>query len=818
MARSFGGVQAGRKDSGVIAWYESRIHRTEALTMRKRWKRWFLLLLALLALCALTLWWLLRGSLAQLDGQMALAGLSAPVTIQRDANGTVTIDAQSESDAMRALGYVHAQERYFEMDLMRRSAAGELSALVGQLALDVDKQHRLHRLRAAVEQDLPAIAGHKRAQLDAYVEGVNAGLAALRVRPWPYLLLRQSPQPWRAEDSPLVGMAMYFDLQDGQNASELALWRMRPHLPPALYALLTHAGTRWDAPLEGEPRGDAVLPTPQQVNLRTLPAGPRSTAAAEPRGAPGSNNFAVSGALTADGRAIVADDMHLTLRAPSIWFRARLRYPDPAAPGGKVDVQGVTLPGLPMVVVGSNGRVAWGFTNSYIDSMDWKLETPCNAASNENCASVTRHIERIEVAHGEPVTLDVEDTAWGPIIHRQADGRVLSLRWAAQLPGAVNLGLSRFAQAGNLDEALAIAQDAAIPAQNLMLAGRNGEIAWRLLGPVPQRAPSCTLAASVEDPKIEDCPPWPLSTRDNPQLRSPQHDRMWTANTRVVDGDDLRRVGDGGYAFGARAAQIRDDLQRRERFSERDLLGIQLDDRAVLLTQWSALLRDRARAAGTPALRELEVSAHRWEGRAAPESVSYRIVRAWRLEVHKRIAEGLTAPARAALGNDFVMPELPQLEGVVWPLVNQRPQHLLPRKFTSWDALFEDAAVAVRDALRPAGPLPLRTWGERNTAAICHPLAGAIPLVGKRWLCMPAQPLAGDNDMPRVVGPNFGASERMVVAPGHEADGYFHMPGGQSDHPLSPFWGAGHEAWVNGEPTPFLPGAARYTLTLMPAR
>lgn len=784
--------------------------------MRKGWKRGIVAVLALLALCALTGWWLLRGSLARLDGDAPLAGLAAPVAVERDAQGTVTINARSDVDAMRALGYVHAQERFFEMDLMRRSAAGELAALFGPIALEVDKQHRLHRLRARVASELATISGDQRAQLDAYVEGVNAGLAALRVRPWPYLLLRQQPQPWRAEDTPLVAMAMYFDLQGGENASELALWRIRPQLPPALYALLTHDGTRWDAPLEGGVRGDATLPGPQQVNLRALPFVPAESTPPAPREAPGSNNFAVSGALTRDGRAIVANDMHLTLRVPNIWFRARLRWPDPSAPDGKVDVQGVTLPGLPLVVVGSNGHIAWGFTNSYIDSMDWKLETPCGEAVVTGCAQVTRHPERIAVAGADAVTLEVEETAWGPIVHREADGRVLSLRWIAQLPGAINLGLARFAAAGDLDAALAMAQDVALPTQNLMLADRDGKIAWRLLGPIPQRAAGCTLSASVEDPRIEDCPPWPLSTRDNPLLRSPQRDRMWTANARVLDGDELRRVGDGGYMMGARAAQIRNDLQRKNRFDERDLLTIQLDDRAMLLTHWHALLVDLGHARSTPALKSLAVSAHRWEGRAAVDSVSYRIVRAWRLAVLERIAEGLTAPARAALGKEFVMPDLPQLEGVAWPLVNQRPAHLLPRRFASWDALFEDAAKDVRDALTPLGPLPLRTWGEQNTAAICHPLAKAIPVVGKRLLCMPAQPLAGDGNMPRVVRPDFGASERMVVAPGHEAEGYFHMPGGQSGHPLSPFWGAGHEAWVEGTPTPFLPGATKYRMILQP--
>ena len=784
--------------------------------MRKAFKRSLWALLAIVLLCAMGIWLLLRGSLPQLDGDAALSGLSAPVSITRDANGTVTIEARNQIDAMRALGYVHAQERYFEMDLMRRSAAGELSALVGPAALDVDKQHRLHRLRAHVERDMAAITGDQRAQLDAYVEGVNAGLAALRVRPWPYLLLRESPQPWRAEDSPLVGMAMYFDLQGGEDASELALWRMRPHLPPALFALLTHDGSRWDAPLQGTSRGDAVLPGPQLVNLRTLPGDSAGAARANPE-APGSNNFAVAGTLTADGRAIVANDMHLTLRVPNIWFRTRLRYPDPAAPGGKVDVQGVTLPGLPMVVVGSNGHVAWGFTNSYIDTMDWKLETPCQHGLPAGCSKLVGHHERIDVAGANTVWLAVDETPWGPIVHREADGRVLTLRWAAQLPGAVNLGLARFARATDVDDALRLAQDVAIPTQNLMLADSKGQIVWRLLGPIPQRGPGCKSIALVIDASQENCPPWPLSTRDNPLLRSPQLDRMWTANTRVVDGDTLRRVGDGGYVFGARAAQIRYDLQQKPRFTERDLLAIQLDDQAMLLNHWHALLMQVARDARTPALNALAGSAHKWEGRAAPESVSYRLVRDWRLAVTKRIADGLTAPARAALGKDFVMPELQQLEGVVWPLVNQRPNHLLPRKFASWNALFEDAAAEVRDALKPLGPLPLRTWGEQNTAAICHPLAKAIPLLGKRWLCMPAQPLAGDGNMPRVVRPDFGASERMVVAPGHETEGYFHMPGGQADNPLSPFWGTGHEAWVNGTPTPFLPGATQHTLTLQPA-
>lgn len=774
------------------------------------------LLIVLAALVAGT-WLLLRGSLPQLDGQLTLGGLSAPVTLQRDANGTVTIDAANESDALRALGYVHAQERFFEMDLMRRSAGGGLAALVGPKALEVDKQRRVHRLRDRVRQHLRLITGDKRAQLDAYVEGVNAGLNSLSITPWQYLLLRTHPSPWRAEDTPLAAFAMYFDLQGGEDKSELALWKIKPHIPPALFALLTHSGTRWDAPLEGAPYGDAALPTAEQVNLRSLPGDNQGQAAPEAKGTPGSNNFAVDGSLTRDGRAIVADDMHLTLRAPNIWFRARLRYADPKAPNGKVDVQGVTLPGLPLVIAGSNGHIAWGFTNSYIDTMDWKLETPCGVADTEDCSPVSTYTKRLYVAHGNVVKMPVEETDWGPVLHRLPDGRVLTLRWAAHLPGAINLGLSHLAAAGSLEEALKFAQTVGMPTQNLLIADDKGRIAWRLLGPVPQRASTCTLSTSVEDRPQASCPPWSLSGRDNPVLGSPAYPRLWTANARVLSGAALAKVGDGGYTLGTRQAQIRDDLQDKQQFNERSLLSIQLDDRALLLTPWQQLLQERAKADATPALQALAKAAAHWEGRAAVDSVSYRLVREWRLAVHKRIADGLTAPARAALGKDFLMPDLPQLEGVVWPLVTQRPEHLLPRKFASWSALFEDAANDVRTTLAPLGPLHERTWGERNTAAICHPLAGAISFA-KRWLCMPPQQLAGDGNMPRVVGPAFGASERMVVSPGHEAEGIMHMPGGQSGHPLSPFWGAGHQDWVEGKPSPFLPGPTRYRLQLTPSQ
>ncbi len=805
-----------------------------------RWlKRIALLLLVLVVLLFATGWWLLRGSLPKLDGELALPGLSAPVSIQRDALGVVTIDAANDADMARALGYVHAQERYFEMDLMRRTSAGELAELFGPVAVDLDKSHRVHRMRARVMANLDAFTGDKLAQLQAYTDGVNAGLDALSVRPWPYLMLQQQPRRWELADSALTGYAMYFDLQDSQNTRELALWKIRPHVPAALFSLLTRDGTEWDAPLFGEARGNALLPDADELDLRKLPIpANRDLAPLADKGTPGSNNWAVAGALTADGRAIVADDMHLGLRAPNIWFRARLRYPDARAPGGKVDISGFTLPGLPAVVVGSNGHVAWGFTNSYGDWADWAVIPRCHDkagatidAGGMTCDDGTEFNEPIKVAGQPTVDFTVRETFWGPVLRESKNLGVFALRWVPQLPGSLRVSFADLAIARDLPTAFAIADQAGIPAQNFVVADASGRIGWRIIGGFPQRDPACDSiepdrgvirarpSSGTADgalPMVGGCSPWQTDSTASPRLIDPALRRIWTANNRTQEGDGLKLAGDGGYALGARAKQIRDDLFAKEKFTEKDLLAIQLDDRALFLGRWWNLLQSEGKKSNGSALAALAQAGKQWEGRATTDSVSYRIVRAWRLAVHTRIADGLTAPAQAALGDDFTMPDLPQLEGVAWPLLDERPMHLLSRRYPTWDALLEDAAREVRDDLAQRGPLEQRTWGERNTAKICHPLASALPARLKSTLCMPADPLPGDSAMPRVQGPAFGASERMVVSPGHEAEGIIHMPGGQSGNPLSPFWGAGHDDWVHGRPTPFLPGKAEYTLTLKP--
>lgn len=795
-----------------------------------RWLRRALVAVAVLAaLAGGAGWLLLAGSLPQLDGSAAARGLRAPVAVGRDARGVVTLEAQDRRDLAWATGFVHAQERYFQMDLLRRVAAGELAELVGPAAIDVDIRHRRHRFRALAEQVYAALPSDERALADAYRDGVNAGLAALDVRPWEYLLLRARPQRWRSEDSLLVIDAMFLDLNsDGFDDRDLRLAQMRAVLPAPLLALLTaHDGT-WEAPLQGATSPPPAIPGADVFDLRRialrapLDAARIAAALPPPAARPGSNNFAVAGTLTATGAAIVANDMHLALRVPNIWFRARLRYPDPAAPGGVRDLNGLTLPGVPALVAGSNGQIAWAFTNSYGDWEDWVrvLRDPTDPQRYrvpEGWARIERHDETIRVHGAAPRTLTVEDTRWGPILAHDVDGTPLALAWTAQLPRALNLNLMRLEQADDTGAALAMAPTFGMPAQNFVVGDARGHIGWTLTGnALPLRA-----GYDPDFPADWSAPGtgWVgfAAPAQFPRIENPAGGRLWTANNRTTSDAWLALLGDGGYDNGARAQQIRDDLRARARFAPADLLAVQLDDRALFLARWQRLLQDTLAGSQEPALIEMRRLSARWSDRADADSVAYRLVRAFRDEVEQQALAPFAARVQARFV-DFELPRELDREAAVWALATRQPMNLLDPRYPDWHALLTNSArtVAARLGAEPGG-LAARTWGERNTAAIRHPLSAALPGFLARFLDMPREPLPGDADMPRVQAPAFGASERFGIMPGHEDRSYLHMPGGQSDHPLSPYHGAGHEDWVRGTPTPLLPGPAQHRLTLQPA-
>ena len=780
------------------------------MKIRRALSRLLIALLVLIGLAGGAGWYLLSGSLARLDGKIIVTGPSAPITLDRDERGTLTVEGHNRRDVAWALGYAHAQDRFFQMDLMRRVAAGELSALVGKAALEVDTGHRVHRMRAVAERAYAMLPADQRELVDAYRDGVNAGLGALRVRPWEYLLLRQAPRPWKGEDTLLVLGAMYLDLnEDGTNQREREIRRLRAALPPALADVLLAPDPQWEAPLDASPSPDVTLPDATSFDLRSQSTVAAIAPAPLPE-FPGSNSFAVGGALTTDGHALVANDMHLGLRVPDIWYRARLRYPDPGAPGGVRDLNGVTLPGTPALVAGSNGQVAWAFTNSYGRWMDFvRVERdpadPSRYRTSDGTLPFEVHDETIEVAGGAPVQLKVKDTRWGPLVAPDTDGTPLALAWIAHEPRAFNLGIMGLEHVANLKEALDVAPSAGMPPQNLVAGDSDGHIGWTIIGnTIPLRdGPDGTWQGTATADRY-------------PRLVDPDDHRLWTANNRTVGGDALALLGNGGHDLGARARQIRDDLRAKDRFAPADMLAIQTDDRAVFLTRWQALLQDVLAKDDSDEFASLKQLTAKWGGRADIDSIDYRLVRTFRQNVREAVLAPFIAKTRARFP-DFSWPRAVVAEAAIWEMLQKKPMNLLDPRWKDWNDLLLNAARKTADDLgKQTGGLAARRWGETNTAHIAHPLSAALPHWLARFLDMPSEPLPGDTDMPRVQAPAFGASERFGISPGHEDRSYLEMPGGQSGHPLSPFHGSGHEDWVRGRATPLLPGQREHQLVLEP--
>ena len=819
--------------------------------MRRHVLRFFALVLALAVVAAIVVAIgarvMVGRSLPVQDGTVPVAGLTAPVTVTRDALGIPTFTAQSRVDLARAVGFVHAQERFFQMDLQRRQPAGELSALVGGAALTADRSVRLHRFRHIAGLALAAAPADYRAELDAYAEGVNAGLAALSAAPFEYLMLRTTPEPWRAEDSMLTAIAMYTTLQGAQWEYEKTLGTMRDALPEPLFEFLAGRASDWESPIEGAPypvppvpgaevfdlRGRGASRLPGRTSRLTPPVAAVAASAPLPYWARlpheeeatlGSNNWAVSGARSKTGSAIVANDMHLRLAAPNIWYRATYVLPDDTRTGATRRLSGVTLPGGPQMAVGANGDIAWGFTNSLGDWSDLVLIDPVPGDATkyqtpDGPRAFDVHDESISVKGAASVSLPVRWTIWGPVVGIDHERRELALKWVAHDPQVLATDAARVAQARSVDDAMRLAVGAALAAENMVVGDRDGHIGWTIYGTIPKRV---GFRGDVPTSWADGTRRWDgyLGYDEHPRVVDPPEGRLWTANARVVGGAMLDAIGDGGYSDGIRAWMIHDRLKGLETADERALFDIQLDNRSLFLDRWRtvflrALTAEAARGSAVRAeARQLVASA--WTGRASADSVAYRLVRTFRLTASRMAMAAITTGTQQPSTGAFDIGTIRRIEGPLWRLVDERPAHLLDPAYDTWDA-FLLAAIDRAIEMMTAGGQPLsgRTWGEQNAADIAHPLTAAVPLLG-RWLNMPRDPLPGDVYTPRVLTPRSGASERFVASPGHEATAILHMPGGQSGHPLSPHYGDQQRAWVAGEPLPLLPGAPVHTLTLTP--
>ncbi|MDE0282622.1 MAG: penicillin acylase family protein [Gammaproteobacteria bacterium] len=781
------------------------------MTRRKRLRvaLWVALAAVLIFISVLTA--ALYLSRPQISGAAKISGLDFPVSISRDSIGHTTVQAQSRLDLARATGFVHAQERFLSMDIRRRLAAGELAALLGPFVLEQDREIRLHRFREQARKIAAGLSETEHAILYAYTEGVNQGLKALPVWPFPYAFFLTRPEPWKPEDSILSLFAMHLVLQGGHWKYDSVVGFLHETFGADVANFLAPVGSHYDAPLDDTPIPlyTPRVPEAHEIDLRDIPLNPENLKDVRMSWEnPGSNAFAVSGKLTSHGSALLANDMHLVLLVPNIWYRMHWQWADA---GKDRMASGLTLPGLPWLIAGSNGQIAWGFTNSNVDTQDLIVLDP----EEPSLATVE---EVLEVRLGADEKLTYEISAWGPVIGKDFQNRKRALRWAAYWLTGTHINFSQLEMSEDIRSAMTLFQQSAIPWQNVLIVDREGNLGWTIAGALPRRE-GYSGRIPIKSSMLESHAPQWLPPAEYPVVFNPPGHRLWSANSRHVGGEYYALLGDGRYTAGMRAQQIRNRLREKTVFSESDLLALQLDNRADYLNEWRPRLERAMNEASIAPL----VERHRvrkwlaeWDGHSNADSVGYRIIRTFRKRAHELFL--LALQTQLGLSPDRHTRHLRwQLDSPLTRILASEAQNFLPRNMQNWDEFLALALkLTIEDMTVGGRDMAEATWGARNYARIRHPLSHALPFLGG-LLDAPPSPLSGDLNLPRVAHRAFGASHRTVVSPGREEGGIMNMPTGQSGHPLSPFYNAGHNDWLEGKPTPFLPGPALTTMTLAPS-
>ena len=790
------------------------------------WFKWLVLsVLALLFLTVLGLYISLRMSLPALDGNSATYHVNAPTELSRDELGQAVIIANDIFDAAYALGFAHAQDRFFQMDLQRRAASGSLSQWVGDIALDVDKKARFHQFEKRAKVVFDNLPSKQQELLVRYAHGVNDALSEYTLPPFEYLAAGVDIKQWRPTDSILVIYSMYLDLQGSQVELDLAREALLSTFGDDLYSFITQP-SNYQAALDASeiPLLDSPIPdypaslrpithSPEDSNDESLERDPEDESAqklndndntaiarAQYNGTElpdiGSNNWAVTGSHTTSGAGLLANDMHLGLRVPIIWYRAQLNYQES---GSDVQVTGVSLPGIPGIVVGTNGHIAWGFTNANLDNVDWiELDetTPTSTVT-----------ERIPLPDDEH-TFEFEVSSYGPV--KELNGKRYALNWVAHHPFAANLNITNFGTAKNIQTAIKIGQRIAIPTQNLVIVDEDGNAVWLPGGAVMERQ-QASFTAIPEQEAVNITPKRALKL---PMVLNPDMGRIWTANARVISADDFKIWGDGGYALGARGQQIRDRLFEKDTFTETDFYAIQLDNHARFLIPWQHLLY------GLLNMQDIEFKPdlaylNTWDECACEDSVGYTLVKYFRQEVVQTLFGGVLSTLDQQGVNSRTL--LRGIEPAVWQLIHSQPKSWLPADIESFDELLIDAYRRAKhkllDKYSPVeANMETLAWGKVNALSVKHPFADQIPLVGN-MLNMQQVEGFGDTYMPAVQAPSFGASERFFVSPGHLEDAILTLPGGQSGHPLSDFFTAGFNDYATHAATPLLPSEPIHSRT-----
>jgi penicillin G amidase len=757
------------------------------------------------AVAAGWLYYLTRAALPQLDGTIQVPGLRARVEVRRDQHGIPHLRAQSLEDVFFAQGYVTAQDRLFQMDLSRRLAMGELSEILGKSVLRLDIENRKLGFPEVAERAVRELDPQARQLMKAYAAGVNAFMDSHQGRlPIEFLLLGYTPRPWRAEDSFGAALNMFKSLNDTWR-EDLVREKIRAKVSPQLYTDLFPDHSDLDHPVaellpSRAPRGhrtDTALPPPPSA----VELGPILGALVSRPGPPadlGSNNWVVSGAHTQSGKPLLANDPHLAHSLPSVWYMVHLE-----APG--LDVSGVSLPGLPLVIIGHNRRIAWGMTNTGPDVEDLYTETFNPKDSNlylHNGTWVPAQVrqEKIPVRHAADYKLEVKVTRHGPIISDEG-GRDLALQWTALEPGALRYPFLKIDQAQSWQEFTQALRDFTGPMQNFVYADVDGNIGYYAAGWVPIRKHG---DGSVPVPGSSDDYDWTgyIPFEDLPHSYNPPGGIIATANGRVVP-DGYPHFITHQWAEPFRTARIYQLLESGNRFTVPDMLRIQTDILS-LEDQWMA--RELVKAANqrppsTPDARYAISLLEHYDGEAHVDSAATLVCEATRKELLSQI---LTP--KLGVG----------LSGYNWPMSTVFLQNVLKNNRTRWlppgDADFDatlmkslDVAVAQIPSLVGSDDHAAWQWGQTIPLTFRNRITLAFPALGS-YLNVGPVPQQGTQTTVKQTTPTVGPSMRMVVDFSNLENSVQNITLGESGEVLSPYYRNQFEAWYHGGSFPMLFG------------
>lgn len=760
---------------------------------------------------------LLQQSAARLDGEVILNKLSAPVTVTTDAHGIPAIHATNRLDAVRSLGYLSAQDRLFQMDLMRRKNAGRLAELFGAIAIDSDIKMRTYgfnRVAKIIVNQLPD--EHKR-YLQAYADGVNDFIHSTKTLPFEFTVLGYQPEQWRCEDSMLVALGMFDMLTSRAEQEERMLTVMEQALPADVVVFLTpDTDVFTDSLLYNAPSLRPAQTIPVTALQKLLTPTTLSDAVQLHDYFVGSNAWAVSGKKTHDGRAILANDMHLGLNVPTIWYRYEMNI-------GAERSAGVMLPGLPLLIAGSNNYLAWGNTNLSGDFLDLvSLEVnPDNANEyrvGDHWQTFAVIDEIIVVKEEGNKHLTVKQTIWGPVATQTLLNKPVAIHWTALDANAVNMGLLDLATAKTLEQGINLVNQAGNPQLNVLLADNNGHIAWTVTGRIPKRyGNDGAVSRSWANGKVG----WQgyVAADELPRQINPDTGVLVSANDRRFDKHYPYVIG-REFANGYRAYRINQRLKELAIHNESSLFALQLDtesDFYLFYQQLALSVLTPELIAQQPELSEVRDYLLAWDGKANTQSLGFALL----VQFRKQLAESVFNPFLAVckqIDKNFDY-SWTYIDTPLQALLTEKPARLLPDShYADWNAFILaqlKSSLARLQAKYPDKKLAELTWGLVNTAQIKHPFSKVSPVLG--WLLdMPVEELAGCDACVRVAGRAFGASERMVVSPAHLQDGILHIPAGQSAHPLSPYYRDQQAYWVQGLPIAFLAGKSQHSLVFKP--